>query len=46
MHCKRYFSRALSRLLVNARNSDWFIALFPPVVIGWINKFGNGNEFI
>ena len=27
------FSRALSRLPVIATNSDWFIALFAPVVI-------------
>ena len=34
------FSRALGELQVIARNSDWFIALFAPVVIGWRNCFG------
>ena len=33
-------SRALSELQVIARNSDWFIALFAPVVIGRRNYFG------
>ena len=28
------FSRALSKLQVITRNSDWLIALFSPVVIG------------
>ena len=32
--CTSYFSRALSKLQVIAWNSDWFIALFAPVVIG------------
>ena len=32
--CTRDFSRALSKLQVMTRNSDWFIALFAPVVIG------------
>ena len=36
----RDFSRALSKLQVIARNSDWFIALFAPVVIGRSNNFG------
>ena len=38
--CKRDFSRALSKLHVIARNSDWLIALFVPVVIGPSNYFG------
>ena len=33
-------SLALSKLLLNARNSDWFIALFAPVVIVRSNYFG------
>ena len=36
------FFRALSKLQVIARNSDWFIALFAPVVIGRSNNFGFG----
>ena len=28
------FSHALSKLEVNFKNSDWFIRLFPPFVIG------------
>ena len=38
----RDFSRALSNLQVIARNCDWFIALFAPVVIGRSNNFGFG----
>ena len=38
----RFFSRALSKLQVMSRNSDWFIALFAPVVIDWSNHFGFG----
>ena len=38
----RDFSRALSELQVIARNCDWFIALFAPVVIGRSNCFGFG----
>ena len=38
----RDFSRALSKLHVTAMNSDWFIALFAPVVIGLSNYFGIG----
>ena len=38
----RHFSRALSKLQVIARNSDWFIALFAPAVIGRSNSFGFG----
>ena len=38
----RDFSRALSNLQLIARNCDWFIALFAPVVIGRSNNFGFG----
>ena len=38
----RDFSNALSKLQVIARNSDWFIAMFAPVVIGRSNYFGIG----
>ena len=38
--CTRDFSRASSELQVVARNCDWFIALFVPIVIGRINCFG------
>ena len=38
----RDFSRASSELQVIARNSDWFIALFVPVVIGQSDYFGFG----
>ena len=37
--CTRDFSRALSKLQVIARNSDWFIALFAYVVIVRSNNF-------
>ena len=40
--CTRDFSRAWSELQVIARNCDWFIALFAPVVIGRSNCFGLG----
>ena len=40
--CTRDFSRALSKLQVIARNCDWFIALFAPVVIGGSNNLGIG----
>ena len=40
--CTRDFSRATSELQVIARNCDWFIALFTPVVIGRNNCFGFG----
>ena len=40
--CTRDFSRALSELQIIARNCDWFIALFVPVVIGRSNCFGFG----
>ena len=36
------FSRALSKLLVIAWSSDWFIALFAPVMIGPSYYFGIG----
>ena len=38
--CTRDFSRALRKLTVTVRNSDWFITLFAPVVIGQGNWFG------
>ena len=34
-----HFSRALSKVQVIARNFDWFIAMFAPVVKGRINYF-------
>ena len=40
--CTRDFSRASSELQVIARNSDWFMELFVPIVIGWSNCFGFG----
>ena len=40
--CTRDFSRASSELQVIARNCDWFIPLFVPVVIGRNNCFGFG----
>ena len=40
--CMRDFSRAWSEWQVIARNCDWFIALFVPVVIGRSNCFGFG----
>ena len=36
------FFCALSKLLVIARNFDWFVTLFAPVVIGCSNYFGTG----
>ena len=38
----RDFSRALRELRIIARNCDWFIVLFVPVVIGRSNCFGFG----
>ena len=38
----RDFSRASSELQVIARDCDWFISLFVPVVIGRSNCFGFG----
>ena len=40
--CTRDFSRALSELQVIARNCDWFVVLFAPVMIGRSNCFGFG----
>ena len=40
--CTRDFSCALSEFQVIARNCDWFIALFAPVVIIRSNYFGFG----
>ena len=37
---KREYSRALSKLKAFTSNSDWFIALFAPVIIGRSNNFG------
>jgi len=37
-HVHVMFSRPLSKLQIIARNSDWFIALFAPVVIGRSNR--------
>ena len=38
----RDFSRASSEFQIIARNCDWFIVLFVPVVIGRSNCFGFG----
>ena len=40
--CTRDFSRALSKFQIIARNCDWLIALFAPVVIGRSNFFDFG----
>ena len=40
--CTREFSRALSKLQMIARNSDWFMALFVLAVIGQSDYFGFG----
>ena len=40
----RDFSRALMKLLLRARNSDLFIALFAPVMIGRSNYYGIALE--
>ena len=37
--CARDFSRALRKLQVITKKSDWFITLFAPVVIGPSNYF-------
>ena len=37
-----FFSRALSKFQVIAKNSDWFIALSAPVLIGGSNYFDIG----
>ena len=44
--CTPYFSRALSNLLFIARNSDWFITVFAPSVIGRSNHFGIGSSTV
>ena len=41
-HVHVIFSRTLSELHIIARNFDWFIVLFVPVVIGHNNCFGFG----
>ena len=38
------FSRALRKLQVTVRNSDWFVALFSPMVIGQTNYFGSSSS--
>ena len=40
----RVYSRTLTKLQVIARNSDCFIALLAPVVIGQSNYFGIGLQ--
>ena len=40
--CTRDFSQASSELQVIARNYDWFMELFVPVVIGQSNCFSFG----
>ena len=42
--CTRDFSRAMNKLQVTARNSDWFIALFAcfPALIGESDYFSIG----
>jgi len=40
--CARDFSRASSEFQVIARNSDWFMTLLDPVVIGQSDYFGFG----
>ena len=40
--CTLYFSRASGELQVIARNCDWFMELFVPVVIGRSKCFGFG----
>ena len=42
----RDFSRASSELQVIARDCDWFMALFIPVVIGWSHCFGFGFSIV
>ena len=44
--CTRDFSRSLSELQVITRSSDWFIALFAPVVIGRSNCLGFGFSIV
>ena len=38
--CTRDISRASGELQIFARNCDWFMSLFVPVVIGRSNCFG------
>ena len=40
--CTRDFSHASGELQVIARNCDWFMELFVPVVIGQSDYFGFG----
>ena len=40
--CTCDISRTLSKLHVTARNSDWFVIVFAPVVIDRRNYFGIG----
>ena len=40
--CTRDFFHALSKLQIICGDSDWFIALFSPVVIDWSNYIGIG----
>ena len=40
--CTRDFSHASSAIQIIARNCDWVIALFAPIVIGRSNCFGFG----
>ena len=40
--CTRDFSHVLGNLEVIAKNSDWFVTLFAPVVIRPSNHFGIG----
>ena len=42
MEYTRDFSRALSKSQVSTRNSDWFVALYAPVVIGQGNYLDIG----
>ena len=44
--CARFFPLLEQKLQVIARNSDWFIALFAPVVIGRSNYFGIGFSIV
>ena len=44
--CSRDFSRASGELQVIARNYDWFMELFVPVVTGRSNCFGFGFSIV
>lgn len=37
--CKHVFPHALRKLQVISRTSDWLIAMFAPVILGWSNNF-------